>query len=162
MVNDKSDVQISLQKPAVTDHSGGGPEAETRGHSKMEAKAIDAFFGKTHALRKVSLAIPEKQVTAIIGPSGCGKSTFLRCLNRLHEVAHGTMTGEIELGGQSIFDYDPVLLRRRVGMVFQKPNPFPTMSVFDNVAFGLRLNGVATRSWSPTRWRRACGRRAVG
>jgi phosphate transport system ATP-binding protein len=145
MVNEKSDVQIPLQKPTVSEH-GTGREPANPGRPKMEAKTIDAFFGKTHALRKVSLAIPEKQVTAIIGPSGCGKSTFLRCLNRMHEVARGTMTGEIELGGESIFGYDPVLLRRRVGMVFQKPNPFPTMSVFDNVASGLRLNGVRDRN----------------
>jgi phosphate transport system ATP-binding protein len=145
MVNSKPESQISLQKPTVTEHLSNGSTAEGPGRPKMVAKSIDAFFGKTHALRNVSLSVPEKRVTAIIGPSGCGKSTFLRCLNRMHEVAHGTMKGEIELDGHSVMEYDPVLLRRRVGMVFQKPNPFPTMSVFDNVAAGLRLNGAGDK-----------------
>jgi len=112
---------------------------------KMSARNINAFFGKTHALKDVSLDIPTNTVVAIIGPSGCGKSTFLRCLNRMHEVAGGTMTGSILLDGESTMEDDPVLLRRRVGMVFQKPNPFPTMSIFDNVAAGLRLNGIRDR-----------------
>jgi len=110
--------------------------------TKMSAKNINAFFGKTQALRDVSMDIASNAVVAIIGPSGCGKSTFLRCLNRMHEVAGGSMTGSIHLDGESIIDDDPVLLRRRVGMVFQKPNPFPTMSIYDNVAAGLRLNGM--------------------
>ncbi len=112
---------------------------------KINANNVDAFFGKTQALKKVSLDIPEKRVVAVIGPSGCGKSTFLRCLNRMHEVAGGTMQGTIVLEGENIHDIDAVILRRRVGMVFQKPNPFPTMSIFDNVAAGLRLNGVRDR-----------------
>ncbi len=112
---------------------------------KMQAGHLNAYFGKTQALRDVSLDVPEHRVLAIIGPSGCGKSTFLRCLNRMHEVAGGTMKGEIILDMKNILDVDPVLLRRRVGMVFQKPNPFPTMSIFDNVAAGLRLNGVRDR-----------------
>jgi phosphate transport system ATP-binding protein len=109
---------------------------------KMAAEDLNAYFGKTHALKNVALTIPEHQVMAIIGPSGCGKSTFLRSLNRMHEVAGGTMTGKISLDGEDIFKYDPVILRRRVGMVFQKANPFPTMSIFDNVVAGLKLNGV--------------------
>jgi phosphate transport system ATP-binding protein len=113
---------------------------------KLEAKNVNAFFGKTQALRNVSLAIQKNQVVAIIGPSGCGKSTFLRCLNRMHEVAGGTMTGSILLDGEDIHQNNPVDLRRRVGMVFQKPNPFPTMSIFDNVAAGLRLNGMAQKN----------------
>jgi phosphate transport system ATP-binding protein len=108
---------------------------------KMVAKNVDAFFGKTQALRSVSLEIATNRVLAIIGPSGCGKSTFLRCLNRMHEVAAGTMKGTITLDGENIMQIDEVNLRRRVGMVFQKPNPFPTMSIFDNVAAGLRFNG---------------------
>ncbi len=114
-------------------------------YPKLVTRNVSAYFGRTQALRNVSLSITEKRVTAIIGPSGCGKSTFLRCLNRMHEVARGTMTGEILLDGHNVMEYDPVLLRRRVGMVFQKPNPFPTMSVFDNVAAGLRLNGVRSK-----------------
>ena len=112
---------------------------------KMIARSINAYFGKTHALSDVSMDIRASRVTAIIGPSGCGKSTFLRCLNRMHEVAGGTMTGKISLDGEDVMMYDPVDLRRRVGMVFQKPNPFPTMSIFDNVAAGLRLNGIGNK-----------------
>jgi phosphate transport system ATP-binding protein len=113
---------------------------------KIETKNLNAFFGKTQALKKISLSIAQNKATAIIGPSGCGKSTFLRCLNRMHEVAGGTMNGAILLDGKNILDYDPVNLRRRIGMVFQKPNPFPTMSIFDNVAAGLRLNGVREKN----------------
>ncbi len=109
---------------------------------KMAAADLNAYFGKLHALKHVSLEVPANRVLAIIGPSGCGKSTFLRCLNRMHEVAGGTLTGSVTLDGEAVMDYDPVVLRRRVGMVFQKANPFPTMSIFDNVAAGLRLNGV--------------------
>jgi len=109
---------------------------------KMSATDLNAYFGKTHALKHVSLQVPANRVLAIIGPSGCGKSTFLRCLNRMHEVAGGTLTGSVTLDGEEVLAYDPVVLRRRVGMVFQKANPFPTMSIFDNVAAGLRLNGV--------------------
>lgn len=112
---------------------------------KIAARDVNAFFGKTQALKNISLDFRSQRVIAIIGPSGCGKSTFLRCLNRMHEVAGGTMKGEILLDGENIMQNDPVLLRRRVGMVFQKPNPFPTMSIFDNVASGLRLNGIHNR-----------------
>ena len=122
------------------------PEASTFASStKLGARNVDAFFGKTQALKNVTMEIPSNRVVAIIGPSGCGKSTFLRCLNRMHEVAGGTMKGNILLDGEDIFSYDPVILRRRVGMVFQKPNPFPTMSIYDNVAAGLRLNGVRNK-----------------
>jgi len=112
---------------------------------KFITKGLNAYFGKTRALKNISLETPTNQVVAIIGPSGCGKSTYLRCLNRMHEVAGGTVDGTILLDGENIFDYDPVVLRRRVGMVFQKPNPFPTMSIADNVAAGLKLNGMRNR-----------------
>jgi phosphate transport system ATP-binding protein len=115
-------------------------------HNKILVKELDAFFGNTKALSNVSVEILKNNVTAIIGPSGCGKSTFLRCINRMHEIAGGTMTGTILLDGENIYGYDPVRLRRRVGMVFQKANPFPTMSIFDNVAAGLRLNGMARKN----------------
>jgi phosphate transport system ATP-binding protein len=148
MESNKSDVQTPLQKPRVPSReSFPRVDGMQESSAKMVAKNINAYFGKTRALRDVSLAIPKNRVTAIIGPSGCGKSTFLRCLNRMHEVARGTMTGEITLDGQTVMAYDPVLLRRRVGMVFQKPNPFPTMSVFDNAAAGLKLNGVGNKSF---------------
>ncbi len=112
---------------------------------KISAERLQAFFGKTRVLRDVDLVIPELSVTAVIGPSGCGKSTFLRCLNRMHELVPGArMEGVIRLDGEDLHggDVDPVHLRRRVGMVFQRPNPFPTMSILDNVSAGLRLNGI--------------------
>jgi phosphate transport system ATP-binding protein len=113
---------------------------------KLIGRHLNAYFGKNQALRNVSLAIASNRVTAIIGPSGCGKSTLVRCLNRMHEVVAGaTVEGEVLLDGEDIYapGVDPVQVRRRIGMVFQKPTPFPTMSVEDNVAAGLRLNGVA-------------------
>lgn len=127
----------------VMDVPSGAPSSavQTALPAKMVARNVDAFFGKTQALRGVSLEVATNRVLAIIGPSGCGKSTFLRCLNRMHEVAAGTMKGTITLDGENIMQIDEVNLRRRVGMVFQKPNPFPTMSIFDNVAAGLRFNG---------------------
>lgn len=111
------------------------------------AKEVSAFYGNHQILHHVTLDMPANQVTAIIGPSGCGKSTFIRCLNRMHEtVANARMTGRVELDGADLYDMDPVDVRRVIGMVFQRPNPFPTMSVFDNVAAGLRLNGVRNRA----------------
>ncbi|MHB8336392.1 MAG: phosphate ABC transporter ATP-binding protein PstB [Ignavibacteriaceae bacterium] len=108
---------------------------------KISVKDLSAYFGKTKVLKNISMTIPEKRVLAIIGPSGCGKSTFLRSLNRMHEVVGGTMTGSIIFDGEDIMQQDPVYLRRKIGMVFQKPNPFPTMSIFNNVVAGLKLNG---------------------
>jgi len=112
---------------------------------KMIAKDLNCYFGKTHAIRDVTLGIPTSRVLAIIGPSGCGKSTFLRSLNRMHEVAGGTLKGKVLLDGVDVYETDPVVVRRRVGMVFQKANPFPTMSIFENVAAGLRLNGTSDK-----------------
>jgi phosphate transport system ATP-binding protein len=112
---------------------------------KISARNVDAFFGKVQALHEVSLDVPRQGVLAIIGPSGCGKSTFLRCLNRMHEVAGGRMTGTVLLDGHDIYKGDAVMVRKRVGMVFQKPNPFPTMSIYDNVAIGLKLNKLLPR-----------------
>jgi phosphate transport system ATP-binding protein len=112
---------------------------------KIEVKALNAWFKQNHALRNVSLTVPENSVLAIIGPSGCGKSTFVRCLNRMHELVPGArQSGKVLVDGQDLHArrVDPVNLRRRVGMVFQRPNPFPTMSIFDNVVAGLKLNGV--------------------
>ncbi|MCE9576680.1 MAG: phosphate ABC transporter ATP-binding protein PstB [Deltaproteobacteria bacterium] len=120
------------------------PRAAVAPGIKMEAKGLKAWFGKSQALKGIDLPLAENQVTAIIGPSGCGKSTFVRCLNRMHEVVPGAhATGTVTLDGADIYGAgtDPVLVRRRVGMVFQKPNPFPTMSIRENVLAGLRLNG---------------------
>jgi len=112
---------------------------------KLVAENLSAGFGKKKALDDVSLEFKENAITAIIGPSGCGKSTLIRCLNRMHEVTPSAwVTGRVLLDRENVYDpaVDPVAVRRKIGMVFQKPNPFPTMSVFDNVAAGLRLNGV--------------------
>jgi len=146
-----NDDALSISIRTTMDHSAPLPGAQVALRpgaglqNKMSATDLNAFFGKTHALTNVSLEVPANRVLAIIGPSGCGKSTFLRCLNRMHEVAGGTLTGSVTLDGEEVLTYDPVVLRRRVGMVFQKANPFPTMSIFDNVAAGLRLNGVHDR-----------------
>jgi phosphate transport system ATP-binding protein len=112
---------------------------------KMTARDVNLWYGQKQALFDVSLDIPDRSVTALIGPSGCGKSTFLRCLNRMNDVIEGTrMKGDIRLDGEDIYarDIDPVQLRARVGMVFQKPNPFPK-SIFENVAYGPRIHGLA-------------------
>jgi phosphate transport system ATP-binding protein len=112
---------------------------------KMESINLNAWFGNKQALKDVSIGIKPNAVTAIIGPSGCGKSTYIRNLNRMHElIPNARMTGQVFLDGKDIFaaDVDPVMIRRRVGMVFQKPNPFPTMSIYDNVVAGLRLTGI--------------------
>jgi phosphate transport system ATP-binding protein len=112
---------------------------------KMQSVELNAWFGPKQVLKNINLNIKANAVTAIIGPSGCGKSTFIRCLNRMHELTPGAkMTGQVLLDSEDIFDrqVDPVQVRRRVGMVFQKPNPFPTMSIYDNVAAGLRLTGA--------------------
>jgi phosphate transport system ATP-binding protein len=115
----------------------------------LTVKNLSVFFGKHQVLKRVSLDIRARAVTAIIGPSGCGKSTFLRALNRMHElVPEARMEGDIRLFGQDIYskEVEPVIVRRRVGMVFQKSNPFPTMSIGDNVTVGLRLNGIRNRA----------------
>lgn len=112
---------------------------------KLEAKEINLFFGEKHALKNVSLSVGENKIIALIGPSGCGKSTLLRCMNRMHELHAGVkITGDIVLDGQSILGktVDVVDVRRKIGMVFQKPNPFPK-SIFNNIAYGLKINGLA-------------------
>jgi phosphate transport system ATP-binding protein len=112
---------------------------------KMQSVGLTAWFGQKQALKDININIKANAVTAIIGPSGCGKSTFIRCLNRMHELTpNAKMSGQILLDGENIYskEVDPVMVRRRVGMVFQKPNPFPTMSIYDNVAAGLRLTGA--------------------
>jgi phosphate transport system ATP-binding protein len=112
---------------------------------KLKVERLNAWYGKTHALHDVSLTVAPRSVMAAIGPSGCGKSTFLRCLNRMHELIPGARAeGTLLIDGKNLLgrDVDPVTLRRRVGMVFQRPNPFPTMSIRDNVAAGLKLNGI--------------------
>ena len=112
---------------------------------KLQVQGLEAWFGETQALRDVHLTVSPRSVMAVIGPSGCGKSTFLRCLNRMHELVPGARSeGKLLLDGKDLYgrDVDPVDLRRRVGMVFQRPNPFPTMSIRDNVLAGLKLNRI--------------------
>jgi len=121
------------------------PPADAR--LRLETARLTALFGPRAVLTDVSILFPAHTVTAIIGPSGCGKSTLLRCLNRMHELSvGGWVTGRVLLDGADIYDagVDPVRLRRRIGMVFQRPTPFPTMSIRDNVAAGLRVNGPRT------------------
>ncbi|MBI2344050.1 MAG: phosphate ABC transporter ATP-binding protein [Deltaproteobacteria bacterium] len=113
---------------------------------KLSTQHLQAWFGAHLALKEVSIDIPGNRVTAIIGPSGCGKSTLIRCMNRMHEtIPSARAAGAVLLDGRSIYQQDPVQLRRQVGMIFQKPNPFPTMSIIDNVTAGLRLNGLRDR-----------------
>jgi len=110
----------------------------------IEVRRLNAWFGDHQVLREITMGIRRNAVTSVMGPSGCGKSTFIRCLNRMHDLTPGFRAeGEVVFDGRDIFSekVDPVLLRRKVGMVFQQPNPFPRMSVFDNVAVGLRFNG---------------------
>ena len=110
----------------------------------IEVRNLSAWFGQNQVLKNITMDIRRNSITSVMGPSGCGKSTFIRCLNRMHDLTYGfRMTGEIVFDGRNILTekIDPVLLRRKVGMVFQQPNPFPRMSVYDNVAVGLRLNG---------------------
>ena len=110
----------------------------------LEAKSLNLWYGPNHALHDVSVAIPERQITAFIGPSGCGKSTFLRTLNRMNDLIPSVkIEGEVDFHGKNIYDggVDPTLLRKRIGMVFQKANPFP-MSIYDNVAYGPRTHGI--------------------
>ena len=114
--------------------------------SKIEIKNIDLYYGEFHAIKNIDMQIPENEITAFIGPSGCGKSTVLKTLNRMNDlIPDCKITGEILLGGENIFgNIDVNLLRRRVGMVFQKPNPFP-MSIYDNIAYGPRTHGIRSK-----------------
>ena len=121
------------------------PIADLQHRYKVSIRNLNAWFGMKQALKNISLDIKKNAATAIIGPSGCGKTTLIRCLNRMHEMTPGaTAKGSVILDNIDIYDkrVDPVVIKRRIGMVFQKPNPFPTMSIYDNVAAGLKLNGI--------------------
>jgi phosphate transport system ATP-binding protein len=113
------------------------------GNPIMRTEDLCAYFGERQVLKDVNLSVEEKKVTAIMGPSGCGKTTLIRCLNRMHELTPGArLTGKIWLKDQDLLSMNPMMVRKRVGMVFQKPNPFPTMSIYNNVLAGYRLNGI--------------------
>jgi phosphate transport system ATP-binding protein len=121
------------------------PAVDLQYRYKVSIRNLNAWFGTKQALKNISLDIKKNTATAIIGPSGCGKTTLIRCLNRMHEMMPGaTAKGSVILDNIDIYDkrVDPVVIKRRIGMVFQKPNPFPTMSIYDNVAAGLKLNGI--------------------
>jgi phosphate transport system ATP-binding protein len=121
------------------------PTADLQHRYKVSIRNLNAWFGAKQALKNINLDIKKNTATAIIGPSGCGKTTLIRCLNRMHEMTPGaTAKGSVILDNIDIYDrrVDPVVIKRRIGMVFQKPNPFPTMSIYDNVAAGLKLNGI--------------------
>src|SRR5437867_12676740 len=129
-------------------HLPGNQPEMTADETRLRVEELRAYYGKSLAVNNVTLSIKTKKVTAIIGPSGCGKSTFIRCLNRMHEVTPGArVEGKVLLDGGDLYGpgIDPVDVRRRVGMVFQKPNVFPSMSIHDNVAAGYKLNGVRDR-----------------
>jgi phosphate transport system ATP-binding protein len=138
------------QQPAATTPAIALPERSSKPSAKrdvgtVELKGLSAFYGSNHAVNAVDLGFPAGVVTAIIGPSGCGKSTMVRCINRMHEeIPSARAEGQVLLDGHDLYDsrVDVVAVRRMVGMVFQKPNPFPTMSIIDNVTAGLRLTGA--------------------
>ena len=152
----------TLPPAAQATASAGGKRAAARplpegARIRMETRGLRFFYGKNQALYDISLQIPEKSVTAFIGPSGCGKSTYLRCLNRMNDIIPDTrVEGEVLLDDNDIYasGMDVVSLRRRVGMVFQKSNPFPK-SIFDNVAYGLKINGLCSRAEMPERVEKA-------
>lgn len=127
---------VAVEHPTATKESFAG---------KLSIRNLEAWFGTKRALKGINLGIKENSITAFIGPSGCGKTTLIRCLNRMHEMTPGASAkGQVILDGMDMYDarVDPVTIKRRIGMVFQKPNPFPTMSIYDNVAAGLKLNGI--------------------
>jgi len=114
--------------------------------SVLTVKDFCAFFGDNKILKDINISISDNLVTALMGPSGCGKTTLIRCVNRMHELIPGTkVSGKIHLRGDDVYSMEPILLRRKIGMVFQKPNPFPMMSIYDNVIAGYKLNGIRLR-----------------
>ena len=138
--------QQQTLKESVTDTNEQAPQPKTGAALKLTARNINFFYGAFQALHDISLDIPTNKVTAFIGPSGCGKSTFLRTMNRMNETVRNTrVEGDLKLDDEDLFSMDVTDVRRRVGMVFQKSNPFPK-SIFDNVAYGLRVNGIKKSS----------------
>jgi phosphate transport system ATP-binding protein len=147
--------------PITVPDDTSGPPTQPAEVRRIDVSDLNAWFGSNHVLKNVSTAAKPQAVTAVIGPSGCGKSTFVRCLNRMHEEVRGARaTGKVLFDGQDIYadDVDPVEIRRRVGMVFQRPNPFPTMSVLDNAVAGLKLAARMSRTELRDRAERALRR----
>jgi phosphate transport system ATP-binding protein len=146
MTTQREDAQAHEASPQVHIAVDKGHAALAAAPAKIRARDVNVFYGDKQALFDVALDVPENSVTALIGPSGCGKSTFLRCINRMNDTIQGCrVEGRIELDGENLNEksIDPVVLRARVGMVFQKPNPFPK-TIFENVAYGPRIHGIAT------------------
>ena len=138
---------MAIEEPIETKGIEAKPEVIEK--YKVRIEDVSVWYGPKKAIKNVSLNVKDKSVTAFIGPSGCGKTTLLRCLDRMHELTPGTrVEGKVIVDGIDVYDksIDPVIIRRRIGMVFQKPNPFPTMSIFDNVAAGLKLNGMTNKT----------------
>jgi phosphate transport system ATP-binding protein len=136
---------VAPRTPVASVSSAAAPSEVTAQAHAISLRKLNAYYGETHAVRDVDLDYAANQVTAMIGPSGCGKSTLVRCINRMHEEIPGARaTGEVNLDELDLYSsqVDVVSVRRAIGMVFQKPNPFPTMSIFDNVAAGIRLSGT--------------------
>jgi phosphate transport system ATP-binding protein len=152
----KPRIAVPAQSPGPAHRAPSGPP-------RLDTRTLNFFYGPKQALYDVTLQIPEKSVTALIGPSGCGKSTYLRCLNRMNDIIPDTrVEGQVLLDGKDVYGpgIDVVDLRRRVGMVFQKSNPFPK-SIFDNVAYGPRINGLSRKSELPERVEQALRRSAL-
>jgi phosphate transport system ATP-binding protein len=151
---DRGDHAVDFEKKTSQESKLAGDQGKSSGFAKptepvMEVEKLNAYYGSFHALTDIDMVIRKHRVTALIGPSGCGKSTFIRTLNRMHEVAPGgRIEGRVTLDGEDIYgkNVDPVRVRRRIGMVFQKPNPFPTMTIYDNVIAGIKLGRKRKKS----------------
>ena len=143
-------MMLIMFRPMIVLHLGDNFTLDLKiENPKLSVQSLKAWFSGKLALKDINLDVKENCVTALIGPSGCGKTTLLRCINRMHDLTpNATADGKIILDDINIYDKqsDPVLIRRRMGMVFQKPNPFPTMSIYDNVAAGLKLNGIKDKN----------------
>jgi phosphate transport system ATP-binding protein len=145
-VTDGRNAQENIFEAEIRGQHNGGIRG-TMGSEIFDVRNLNLFYGKNQALKNISMKISERSITAIIGPSGCGKSTFLRCMNRMNDLVPGVrVTGELRFKGKNIYDrdVDVVALRKDIGMVFQKPNPFP-MSIYDNVAYGPRIHGTKNK-----------------
>jgi phosphate transport system ATP-binding protein len=142
------DITTTRGKSSGTGPGHNPPAAATNASAAVSLRGVNVSFGKHRVVRDITLDLVRNRVTALVGPSGCGKTTILRAINRLHDDTGGKVTGQVLVGELDVYarDTQPELVRSRVGMVFQRPNPFPTMSIFDNVVAGLRLNGVRSKS----------------
>ena len=164
-ISDEPQTDSALTAEPASERAGAGPPPGAgSGGVAISVRDLSAWYGPKLAVSGITMDVHARTVTALIGPSGCGKSTYIRCLNRMHEVAaHARVQGEVLLDGANIYApaVDPVRVRQHVGMVFQKPNPFPTMSILENVAAGLRFTGIRSRSEIADRAEQALRRAAL-